>query len=642
MAELSQETKAIIDRLKAEGDLIRNSGTNSIKAVQINLGKFENLFSSIEANIVEQTKILQMQAGMAQEAVEAQRTKEQYDEIVPPVAKQSEDTSNDTKSDTNAKINSMGDKIEKALSLRNIALGAAGLFVGYNLLKGFIDDQTGGGFTEMQNTIRNIRWSDVRDNFNNAVSGLNVVDWAAVGPAINAMTTAVSGINWTNFTNAVNSMSETVTAFTTWLGETGVDDIVSTVIAGGMVTAGARGLGQGLWRGATGGGGRGRAGGIAGRLGRIGPNIALAAAGLALYYGNDIKNWLNEQMGTEAGGTGESIVNQSVDIATAGLGLISIAGMFGPPGLIALAAVTGTVLIGNAIRHWVNDYQEKARNDFNTQVDAAIAAAEAEDPTNLSDDTATAVATAMAEARRRTQLAIGQAAVEEAEQAEAELRQILAQQNVGDGSEGVTQDQLSRLRTQALAGDSAAIQELLTYAEGRESDRGYLSRTFGGTRDEWIADFIRSIGDTAYGDQNLSIEEQIRQADAWDAMATRILNGDFSAQQYGGRGLVVERPGERLAYMRQQEANQLDALIIAQQNAQQRDAQIDTLMAATEAYLASVNGAPVVISAPTTVSPTINNIDGGRSVNHLSVMQGGGGAGLMMSVNPYGLPAFAN
>ena len=347
-------------------------------------------------------------------------------------------------------------------------------------------------------------------------------------------------------------------------------------------------------------------------------------------------------MGTEAGGTGESIVNQSVNIATAGLGLMSIAGMFGPPGLIALAAVTGTVLIGNAIRHWVNDYQEQARNDFNNQVDAAMAAAAAEDPRNLSDDTATAVATAMAEARRRTQLAIGQAAVEEAERSEAELRQILAQQNVGDGSEGVTQDQLSRLRTQALAGDSAAIQELLTYAEGRESDRGYLSRTFGGTRDEWIADFIRSIGDTAYGDQNLSIEEQIRQADAWDAMATRILNGDFSAQQYGGRGLVVERPGERLAYMRQQEANQLDALIIAQQNAQQRDAQIDTLMAATEAYLASVNGAPVVISAPTTVSPTINNIDGGRSVNHLSVMQGGGGAGLMMSVNPYGLPAFAN
>ena len=641
MAELSQETKAIIDRLKAEGDLIRNSGTNSIKAVQINLGKFENLFSSIEANIVEQTKILQMQAGMAQEAVEAQRTKEQYDEIVPPVAEQSKDTSNDTKSDTNAKINSMGDKIANALSLKNIALGAAGLFVGYNLLKGFIDEETNGGFTEMQNTISNIRWADVRNGLNQAVDGLNIVDWAAVGPAINSMTTAVSGINWINFTDAVNSMSETVKSFTTWLGETGVDDIVRGVVGAGLVTAGARGLGQGLWRGATqtGPAGRGGGGGMGGALRRIGPGIAMAAAGIAIYYGNDIKNWLNEQVGTEAGGTGESIVNQSVDIATAGLGLVSIAGMFGPPGLIALAAVTGTVLIGNAIRHWVNDYQEETRKNFNADVDAALAAAEAEpDQRNLSDDTTAALAQAMFEARRRTQLAIGQAAIDEAEQAEAELRQILAQQSVGDGSEGVTQDQLSRLRTQALAGDSDAIRELLTYAEGRESDRGYLSRTFGGTRDEWIADFIRSIGDTAYGDQNLSIEEQIRQADAWDAMATRILNGDFSAQRYGGRGLVVERPGERAAYLRQQEANQLDALLIAQENTRRTQA----LMAETQAYLESVGGAPVIINAPTTVSPTINNVDGGRSVNHLSVTHGGGGAGLMMQVNPYGLPAFAN
>ena len=39
MAEYSADTQAIIDRLKAEGDLARNSGTNSIRSVKINLDR---------------------------------------------------------------------------------------------------------------------------------------------------------------------------------------------------------------------------------------------------------------------------------------------------------------------------------------------------------------------------------------------------------------------------------------------------------------------------------------------------------------------------------------------------------------------------------------------------------------------------
>ena len=36
----SEDTQAIIDRLKAEGDLIRNSGTNSVKSLNIKLESF--------------------------------------------------------------------------------------------------------------------------------------------------------------------------------------------------------------------------------------------------------------------------------------------------------------------------------------------------------------------------------------------------------------------------------------------------------------------------------------------------------------------------------------------------------------------------------------------------------------------------
>ena len=38
---ISEETKAIIERLKAEGDLIRNTGTNSLKSMNIKLEKFD-------------------------------------------------------------------------------------------------------------------------------------------------------------------------------------------------------------------------------------------------------------------------------------------------------------------------------------------------------------------------------------------------------------------------------------------------------------------------------------------------------------------------------------------------------------------------------------------------------------------------
>lgn len=141
---LSAETEAIINRLKSEGDLIRNSGTNSIRSVNIQLAKFDGLFNSINSNISEQTKMMQRQLGIAEEAIETARAKEQYDEIVPPVAPQTDDRDDPNDRNTNEKIDKMGDSIANALSLKNIALGAAGLFVGYNLLKGFIDERTGG------------------------------------------------------------------------------------------------------------------------------------------------------------------------------------------------------------------------------------------------------------------------------------------------------------------------------------------------------------------------------------------------------------------------------------------------------------------------------------------------------------------
>ena len=55
---LSPETEAIVARLKSEGDLVRNSGTNSIKEIKINLEKFADAFTAIKISSEQTAKVL--------------------------------------------------------------------------------------------------------------------------------------------------------------------------------------------------------------------------------------------------------------------------------------------------------------------------------------------------------------------------------------------------------------------------------------------------------------------------------------------------------------------------------------------------------------------------------------------------------
>lgn len=161
MAELSAETQAIVDRLKAEGDLVRNSGTNSLRAMNIKLDKFEGLFESINANLIEQTSFMSRQLGIASDAAERARTNEQYEEVQAPLADQTTPTdNNDGARRTDEAIDKMSKNIENALSfksvlggLKNLAIAGAGMFVGYNLLKGFVNERYDGAWTDMEEGI---------------------------------------------------------------------------------------------------------------------------------------------------------------------------------------------------------------------------------------------------------------------------------------------------------------------------------------------------------------------------------------------------------------------------------------------------------------------------------------------------------
>lgn len=501
MAELSQETQAIIDRLKAEGDLNRNSGTNSVRSVKIKMDQFQGLFESISANIIEQTAIMQSNAGMAVEALEREKSREQFEELVAP--DKNKPDSNDKKplSEVGEKT---GDSIAKALSMKNLALGAAGLFVGFNLLKGFIDEETDGGFSKMQETISNIKWGDVETQFK-------------------TMTSAVTAINWTNFSSAINNMSDTVNTFTAWIGETGISDILTKVVGAGLVGVGVKGAVAGMLAGTKGAG-------MGARLAAIGPGLALAAAGLAVYYGDDIVDYITAQTGAESPEMQGGIENL-VTVGQVGLAALSVAMLFGGgPLSIAVVAATAAVGMGVLIKSWIDKNKRVRAEEFAASVDKAMAAVEnAEDPTNLENDEIRLVAEAMAEARRRTQLAIGGAARNEAQAAIAELETVIAEQNVGDGSEGINGLQIDRLRQGALAGDEESIAELIRWAQGRAIDtEGSIMRwrPFGPsvTNQEFSSGILTDLGRSAYSDKSLTLEQQIQQTKDWEAITEGLIN----------------------------------------------------------------------------------------------------------------------
>ena len=152
---LSEDTQAIIDRLKAEGDLIRDSGPNSMRSVNIKLDRFEGLFKSINDNVISQTDMMRQQMGIASQQRRQEETRRQQEEVLPPEPTSEPAAGSPVNGRANGErnIDSASKSIAEALSFKNIVLGGAALFAGYNILKGFIDQKTGGGFTDMESGI---------------------------------------------------------------------------------------------------------------------------------------------------------------------------------------------------------------------------------------------------------------------------------------------------------------------------------------------------------------------------------------------------------------------------------------------------------------------------------------------------------
>jgi hypothetical protein len=119
-----------------------------------------------------------------------------------------------------------------------------------------------------------------------------------------------------------------------------------------------------------------------------------------------------------------------------------------------------------------------------------------------------------------------------------------------------------------------------------------------------------------------------------------------SGTAMGGRGNIVEQPGEREAYLKAEAERQaaLNREILQPDSAVLLGTPEDMVTPGTNRRngLNTVSGngsggaGAVIINAPVSAPSSINLTNGGSSVNQLSI-SGGGGAGIGPSMLPYGL-----
>lgn len=229
MAELSKETEAIIDRLKREGQLTRNGDANSIKQVKINLEKFAPVFQNINTSLININSTIDKFLGRA-EAYTVERvntgpqaaslmSSEQLDELTrsinvdPETAelqkqaaelalrnniadeerrgdeerKRKEKEEDDRKRENlqNLRENTItGQMVTNPLGFFGKVLkGALVGFVGFNIVRGVIDQFMDGAATK---ALKSIDWKGIADGFTNVNNLLGMAPWKAFAGAITA------------------------------------------------------------------------------------------------------------------------------------------------------------------------------------------------------------------------------------------------------------------------------------------------------------------------------------------------------------------------------------------------------------------------------------------------------------------------
>ena len=179
MAEYENQ---MVDRMKAEGQLTRNSGTNSLKAIRVDLSKFDSVFESINKNLVMQSSFLEsiynLEVDRLSMARERQEDIDRADDLIVDDAsndsRASEASESDSKDSDDKDKDDDGGFLKKLFTgsvLGKLAIGAIATPFVWRFMRGFIDQITGGKFSEFEAIVTDT----LPDLFNNAREALRLV-----------------------------------------------------------------------------------------------------------------------------------------------------------------------------------------------------------------------------------------------------------------------------------------------------------------------------------------------------------------------------------------------------------------------------------------------------------------------------------
>lgn len=164
MAELTIDWTPLIDRMKAEGKLTRNTGTNSIKSVKEGIADMSGALQSISRSLVMQSSFLESAYNINADMYELERERAKdaarlarLDDPAEPAAPEPQEsgsntTDDDSRTDKGKSAGLLSTLFSSSTFKKAAIVGVAGPFI-YGFLKGSIDSLTGGKFSEFEKIV---------------------------------------------------------------------------------------------------------------------------------------------------------------------------------------------------------------------------------------------------------------------------------------------------------------------------------------------------------------------------------------------------------------------------------------------------------------------------------------------------------
>jgi hypothetical protein len=373
---VDETSESIVDRLKQEGQLIRNTGTNSIKAVRTELARFNDIFISINDNLIQQTQILretlQLQLVQADRAERAQQLNEVRRTEPIPIPPRRDDIIRGGGGDGDVGLASIFQAGTIGGGLGAGLMGILGALKSpiRTALLALIAPSVGallGGLTE---SALNELGADPRmaSDFGEAakLGGLFGMIGLAFGRRM-GLIGAGAGVAASFGDEVLDALGLDKDKMISLFGqemrlETAAQGLLGAIgasVTGVMTSPAFRNSLVNFFKGVdTQGITRGN---LATRR-ILGATIGTAVLGAYITYGDDLKKWIEEQEFPEPI---EGVFTAGTDIAGMAATGASFGMMFGPKGALVGASLGAAIGIGMTLFNWINE--RKARNEARIQ-----------------------------------------------------------------------------------------------------------------------------------------------------------------------------------------------------------------------------------------------------------------------------------